>query len=82
MQDIADAAGINKAMLHYYFRNKEKLFQTIFAEAFENFFPRLSSIVDSDRECISRKLKCFALHISIRFKHVPYLPHFYFKRGK
>ena len=27
MQDIADEAGINKALLHYYFRNKEKLFQ-------------------------------------------------------
>jgi TetR/AcrR family transcriptional regulator len=24
MQDIADEAGINKALLHYYFRNKEK----------------------------------------------------------
>ncbi len=29
MQDIADAAGINKAMLHYYFRSKEKLYGTI-----------------------------------------------------
>jgi len=28
MQDIADAAGINKALLHYYFRSKEKLFET------------------------------------------------------
>ena len=26
MQDIADEAGINKALLHYYFRSKEKLF--------------------------------------------------------
>ena len=25
MQDIADEAGINKALLHYYFRDKEKL---------------------------------------------------------
>jgi AcrR family transcriptional regulator len=33
MQDIADAAGINKALLHYYFRSKEKLFEVIFREA-------------------------------------------------
>ena len=26
MQDIADEAGINKALVHYYFRDKEKLF--------------------------------------------------------
>ena len=25
MQDIADEAGINKALLHYYFKNKEQL---------------------------------------------------------
>ena len=30
MQDIADNAGINKALLHYYFRSKEKLFDTVF----------------------------------------------------
>src|SRR5262245_51487236 len=30
MQDIADEAGINKALLHYYFRSKEKLFDMIF----------------------------------------------------
>ncbi|MBP9193552.1 MAG: TetR/AcrR family transcriptional regulator [Saprospiraceae bacterium] len=32
MQEIADEAGINKAMLHYYFRNKETLFDVILSE--------------------------------------------------
>ena len=31
MQEIADKAGINKALLHYYFRSKEHLFEAIFA---------------------------------------------------
>ena len=30
MQDIADKAGINKALLHYYYRSKEKLYTKIF----------------------------------------------------
>jgi AcrR family transcriptional regulator len=30
MQEIADQAGINKALLHYYFRSKERLFQEVF----------------------------------------------------
>ena len=30
MQEIADKAGINKALLHYYFRSKQKLFRTVF----------------------------------------------------
>ena len=30
MQEIADKAGINKALLHYYFRSKDRLFRTVF----------------------------------------------------
>ena len=30
MQEIADLAGINKALLHYYFRSKEQLFAKVF----------------------------------------------------
>jgi TetR/AcrR family transcriptional regulator len=48
MQDIADEAGINKALLHYYYRNKEKLFETIFKEASNQFFPKISHIIESD----------------------------------
>ena len=32
MQEIADRAGINKALLHYYFRSKDKLFDLVFAQ--------------------------------------------------
>lgn len=34
MQEIADEAGINKALLHYYFRSKTKLFDRVFLELF------------------------------------------------
>ena len=30
MQEIADRAGINKALLHYYFTTKEQLFMAVF----------------------------------------------------
>ena len=38
MQDIADTAKINKALLHYYFRNKEKLFDKVFEGALSSYF--------------------------------------------
>ena len=38
MQDIADTARINKALLHYYFRNKEKLFDKVFEGALAKYF--------------------------------------------
>ena len=32
MQEIADEAGINKSLLHYYFRTKDRLFDAVFQE--------------------------------------------------
>jgi TetR/AcrR family transcriptional regulator len=47
MQSIADRAGINKALLHYYFRSKEKLFEIIFRETFFKLVPQLNEVFDS-----------------------------------
>ena len=41
MQEIADEAGVNKALLHYYFRSKSQLFDAIFSDAFKSFWPVL-----------------------------------------
>jgi AcrR family transcriptional regulator len=75
MQDIADAAGINKAMLHYYFRNKEKLFETIFTEAFENLFPKLQSILKSDQP-VFNKIELICVEYINQMQAMPYLPIF------
>lgn len=48
MQEIADEAGINKALLHYYFRTKEKLFYTVFKRALRKFLPEVQDIMLSD----------------------------------
>jgi AcrR family transcriptional regulator len=48
MQDIADEAGINKALLHYYFKNKEKLFEVIFMEAANRLFPKINEIFTAE----------------------------------
>jgi TetR/AcrR family transcriptional regulator len=37
MQEIADEAAINKAMLHYYFRSKERLYSQVFQYVFHRF---------------------------------------------
>lgn len=43
MQQISDKAHLNRALLHYYFRSKEKLFEKIFDDALERFMPLLST---------------------------------------
>ena len=75
MQEIADEAGINKAMLHYYYRSKEVLFEAVFKSAFLLLAPQLNAILNDDSS-IEDKIKNFSFnYISFMVKH-PYLPNF------
>ena len=56
MQEIADEAGINKSLLHYYFRTKENLFDAVFKAAFREIFTKLFTTVDSN-DPLEKKLK-------------------------
>jgi len=78
MQEIADTAGINKALLHYYFRTKQKLFEAIFKKVFRQIFPKIESFILSDRP-IEEKLEVFIEnYIDVLLKN-PYLPTFILK---
>ena len=48
MEDIAREAGVNKALLHYYFRSKQKLFDQIFAQLKDQFLPKLHLILTTN----------------------------------
>jgi len=48
MQDIADEAGISRTALHYYFRNKDKLFETFFTDAINNIIPKINETINKD----------------------------------
>jgi AcrR family transcriptional regulator len=75
MQDIADEAGINKALLHYYFRSKEKLFEVVFMEAAQKLFPKINSIFESDIGLFQKIENFCAEYISVMIEN-PYLPLF------
>ncbi|WP_207533696.1 TetR/AcrR family transcriptional regulator [Desertivirga arenae] len=75
MQDIADEAGINKALLHYYFRSKEKLFEVIFTETVGRFIPRVNEIFSSDM-IWSEKIETFASEYIDKVLENPFLPLF------
>ena len=49
MQEIADEAGINKALLHYYFRSKDKLFDAVFQDAAKSFFSKIRELINVDK---------------------------------
>ncbi len=75
MQEIADTAGINKAMLHYYFRTKDRLFEHIFVTAISNIFPKVGGIFISDAP-FEDKIRAFIRDYLSFILQNPFLPIF------
>jgi len=75
MQEIADKAKINKAMLHYYYRSKQKLFEAVFKTAISIMAPKLREIIEKE-EPLFDKIRHFTNgYISLIIKH-SYIPTF------
>lgn len=75
MQEIADEAGINKAMVHYYYRSKDKLFEEIFSEAFATLLPAVAHVFMGPGS-LDEKIGSFTeKYVSVMQAH-PYIPVF------
>lgn len=46
MQEIADEAGVNKALLHYYFRSKDKLYEAVLSNVLGTVLKTVASNID------------------------------------
>jgi|SRR6056297_593177 len=75
MQEIADHAGINKALLHYYYRTKEKLFEKVFENAFSLFIPKVKEMLIADKPLLEKIDFFVDNYIELLQKH-PYIPGF------
>src|SRR5438477_12963371 len=63
MQEIAAEAGVNQALLHYYFRSKEQLAQAAFARAASQFMPAVIEVLASDGELEDKVTRVVALEL-------------------
>lgn len=70
-QDIADAAGINRPSLHYYFRSKNDLIREVHDEAKGEMVKKLKRVFGSDLP-FREKIELF---IDAFFEHVTNLPY-------
>ena len=55
-RDIAEEAGINLALLNYYFRSKEKLFDLIMLEKLEKFFGVIAPVLNNTGASLEQKI--------------------------
>ncbi|MCA1744406.1 MAG: TetR/AcrR family transcriptional regulator, partial [Bacteroidales bacterium] len=65
----------NKALVHYYFRNKEKLFHHIFKASFKEFWPSMESVFVGEPDVRQLLKAMISLYVDL-LKKMPYLPNF------
>lgn len=75
MQEIADEAGINKALLHYYFHSKEQLFREVFYGILSKLIPGLISIFKKDTPFLD-KIEAVVSEYDSFMQRNPFLPQF------
>ncbi|HYC52874.1 MAG TPA: helix-turn-helix domain-containing protein [Gemmatimonadaceae bacterium] len=73
MQEIAEEAGVNQALLHYYFRSKERLSTAVFQQIAATLFPSLLQTLGSDIPIDDKIDRLIALYLDNLQRH-PFLP--------
>lgn len=58
-RDIAEEAGINLALLNYYFRSKEKLFDIIMMESLQSFLKSMAMLFNAEENTFDEKVELF-----------------------
>ena len=69
MQEIADEAEVSKSMLHYYFINKEELFNKVFEMTLKNIFPKINAILVSELPLFQKIAVFMNSYTDILFEH-------------
>lgn len=74
-QEIADEAKVNRALLHYYFRNREKLFEEVLKDALKEAHDEFFRIISHDIP-FEEKIREIVSHMLERTIKYPYLETF------
>jgi len=73
MQEIAKEADVNSALLHYYFRSKDRLAEAVFQRAAMQLLPAVIRILGSDAELEAKVEQVVDVELK-QLQSMPYLP--------
>jgi AcrR family transcriptional regulator len=76
-KDIADEAGINPALLNYYYRSKEKLFEAILIDKAQSFFGLLFPVLNDPNVALINKIEILVDNYFALFREHPGMPLFF-----
>ncbi|MDP4129173.1 MAG: TetR family transcriptional regulator [Bacteroidota bacterium] len=75
-RDIAEEAGLNLALLNYYFRSKSKLFEMIMAEKMQQFFGFMLPVINNADTSVQEKVELITSKYMELLMENPDLPYF------
>lgn len=75
-RDIAEEAGINLALLNYYFRSKHKLFEIIMMETLQDFFQSMRVVFNDHTTTLDQKVEQIAERYIDMLMTNPHIPIF------
>jgi len=75
-QQIADEAGVNRALIHYYFRSREQLLDTLLTEAITERRTRLREIFNAPNDSFKLKISKVLDLLMAHAADYPYLENF------
>lgn len=73
MQEIAQEAGVNKALVHYYFRNKNRLAEAVFRRVATGLVARAGAIFGADDALDAKVRRIVGLYLD-QLARTPYVP--------
>jgi AcrR family transcriptional regulator len=75
-RDIAEESGFNLALINYYFRSKEKLFDMIMLEPLQSFVHSIIDIINDPKTSLQQKIEILVAHYIDMLIENPDLPLF------
>ena len=82
IRDVAEEAGVNIALLNYYFRSKERLYESIVIENFQEYIGALSKVLNEPGLSLEERIRRYTAQMIDTLKANPDLAFFIMNEGR
>jgi len=72
-QNLADASGTNKALIHYYYRSKQNLFEKSFAFIIQDFLKAMIPVFEKNEDFLDKISRLIDSLLDYKKKHPLYI---------
>ena len=82
IRDVAEEAGVNIALLNYYFRSKERLYESIVIENFQEYIGILANVLNKPNLSLEERIRQYSAQMIDTLKANPDLAFFVINEGR